>query len=282
MSHVPGITTSGQHDGDVKDGIVNEDGSNARGWPLACVTVSSQAALLSDLQARLTAGEGFSVATMNLDHVVKLRRDIAFRRAYAAQSHVTADGRPIVWMSVLAGRPVDLVTGSDLVEPLAGLCAGMGAPVAFLGSTQDVLEEAAARLRSRYPALEPAALISPPMGFDPESPASDAILDELARSGARICLLALGAPKQEIFAARARRKLPGMGFVSVGAGIDFVAGAQVRAPRLVRVLALEWAWRLAGNPRRLMGRYSACAGVLPTLLQTALACRFGRDAGNPE
>lgn len=255
--------------------LLNADGSDARGWPLACLTVNSQADLLSDLRARLDAGTGFAAATMNLDHVVKLRRDSTFRQAYAAQTHVTADGRPIVWMSALAGRPVKLVTGSDLVDPLAALCAETDAPIAFLGSTQGVLQKAAQRLQARYPSLEPVALISPPMGFDPESPAADAVIDELKRAGAQVCLLALGAPKQEIFAARAMRALPSMGFVSVGAGIDFVAGTQIRAPRIVRALAMEWAWRLAGDPRRLFGRYAACAGVLPALAQTALTCRFG-------
>jgi exopolysaccharide biosynthesis WecB/TagA/CpsF family protein len=117
------------------------------------------------------------------------------------------------------------------------------------------------------------------MGFDPGSAGADALLGELAGSGARVCLLALGAPKQEIFAARARDVLPDMGFVSVGAGIDFVAGSQVRAPRILRAMALEWLWRLAGSPRRLLGRYAACVAVLPALVQTALADRFGRAPG---
>lgn len=259
--------------------LLDGGGSLGRGWPLACVDVSSRRALLSDLRGRLVSGLGFAVATMNLDHVVKLRRDPAFRQAYAAQTHVTADGRPIVWMSALARRPVELVTGSDLVEPLMALCADQGAPVAVVGSTRDALDRAAARLQERCPALRIAALISPPMDFDPEGPGLKTVLDELVHSGARVCFLALGAPKQEVFAARARLALTDMGFVSVGAGIDFVAGVQVRAPRLVRALALEWAWRLAGNPRRLARRYVACAGVLPGLFQTALLCRFGGGEG---
>jgi exopolysaccharide biosynthesis WecB/TagA/CpsF family protein len=246
---------------------------------LEAVTVPSQAVLLADLRERISRGQGFAVATMNLDHAVKLRRDPAFRRAYAAQTHVTADGRPIVWLSRLAGRPVDLVTGSDLVEPLVGLCAEFGAPVAMLGSTQDVLCEAAARLRDRHPGLKIAALLSPPMGFDPEGAAAGGLIGDLARSGAQVCLLALGAPKQETFAARAFRDLPDTGFVSVGAGIDFVAGAQVRAPRLVRALALEWLWRLLGSPRRLLRRYASCAAILPALARDALALRSANGVG---
>lgn len=263
--------------GGTKEESLEQDRAHARGWPLACVNVVSQAALLSDIRARLLSGTGFSVATMNLDHVVKLRRDPAFQRAYAAQTRVTADGRPIVWMSALAGRPVDLVTGSDLVEPLMALCADIRAPVALVGSTQDILDRAADRLSQRHPDVDLCARIPPPMNFDPCGAEADAILEALDRSGARVCLLALGAPKQEIFAARALQKMPNLGFVSVGAGIDFVAGAQVRAPRIMRAMALEWVWRLAGDPRRLIGRYSACIGVLPRLLHTALTYRLERD-----
>ena len=97
----------------------------------------------------------------------------------------------------------------------------------------------------------------------------DEILAELAASGARLCFLALGAPKQEILAARGHGLLPQVGFVSIGAGLDFIAGAQVRAPVWVRRIAMEWAWRMLGNPRRLAKRYAQCALVLPGLMAQA-------------
>ena len=90
-----------------------------------------------------------------------------------------------------------------------------------------------------------------------------------------MCFLALGAPKQEKFAARALRTLGSVGFVSVGAGLDFIAGAQTRAPRLVRSLALEWLWRLLGDPRRLAPRYATCAAIMPSLALNAVTLRMG-------
>ena len=89
---------------------------------LALVNFPTEAALLSDLEACLVRGQGFAIATLNLDHVVKLRRDPVFRAAYQAQSHVVADGNPIVWLSRLAGRrDVALVPGSELIAPVAAL-----------------------------------------------------------------------------------------------------------------------------------------------------------------
>jgi N-acetylglucosaminyldiphosphoundecaprenol N-acetyl-beta-D-mannosaminyltransferase len=237
------------------------------------VNTPSKAALLAELAERLATGQGFTVATLNLDHVVKLRRDPAFRAAYARHSHVVADGNPIVWLARLAGQRTELAPGSELVEPVAGLAAEAGVPVALVGSTEAALEAARAALARRHPGLDVVARIAPPMGFDPEGPAADDTIGRIAASGAGLCFLALGAPRQEIFAVRAHERLPGVGFLSIGAGLDFLAGSQVRAPAFVRALAAEWLWRLGTNPRRLAGRYGACLAVLPSLAGTALATR---------
>ena len=242
--------------------------------PQITVTARSQNTLLQDLRQHLQAGHGFSVATLNLDHVVKLRSDSAFLEAYSAQTHVTADGRPVVWLSRYAGQQVDLITGSDLLEPMLALCADLAVPVAFFGSTEDVLTEAAMRLEARHPGLRVVAKIAPPMGFDPTSPAADAQLAQIAKSDARICLIALGAPKQEILAARGQSKYPSMGFLSIGASLDFVAGKEIRAPRIVRAMAAEWLWRMLQDPRRLVARYAACLAILPSLVLRATRLRY--------
>lgn len=232
--------------------------------------------LLTEVARRLAAAEGFALATLNLDHLVKLRRDSAFLAAYARHDLIVADGNPVVWLARLAGRPVGLVPGADMVVPLARLAAQAGQSVAVVGSTEAALRGAEEGLRAAVPGLRIAARIAPPMGFDPAGDAGAAVIAALGRSGARLCLLALGAPKQEIFAARARAALPQMGLASIGAGLDFIAGTQARAPRLVRRLALEWLWRMATQPRRLGPRYARCAALLPALVRDALRLRLRR------
>jgi exopolysaccharide biosynthesis WecB/TagA/CpsF family protein len=239
------------------------------------ITAPERSCLLRELETRLASGTGFSVATLNLDHVVKLRSDPLFRDAYRAQTHVTADGRPVVWLSRLAGRRVDLVTGSDLVEPVAGLAARLGVPAAMIGSSAWSLDAAAAELARRFPGFAAPLRIAPPMGFDPAGAEADRIIAEIRAARVGICFLALGAPKQEVFAARAARTAPEVGFLSIGAGLDFVSGAQRRAPKVVRAVAAEWLWRLLRDPRRLAARYAACAAVLPGLTLEALRSRTG-------
>lgn len=242
-------------------------------FPYALITTPTRTALLAEVEVLLTAHQGFALATLNLDHLVKLRRDPAFRAAYAAQTHVVADGNPVVWLQRLAGRPVDLVPGSELITPLAAMAARLGVPVALLGSTEATLALAAARLVADHPGLSVVACIAPPQGFDPAGPAGQAALTHLAASGAQLCFLALGAPKQEVLAARGHALLPQTGFVSIGAGLDFIAGTQKRAPPWVRRIALEWLWRMALSPRRLARRYLDCALILPGLALSAWTAR---------
>lgn len=237
------------------------------------VNTLDKASLLSTVAKRLATRQGFALATINLDHLVKLRASPAFREAYAAQDLVVADGNPIVWLSRLAQKPVSLVPGSDMVLPLARLAADAGLSIALVGSSDATLAAAAARLTQVVPGLVVGMCHAPPMGFDPESPEAAEILREMAARDIGLCFLALSAPKQEIFAARGRSLAPQVGFASVGAGLDFLSGDQTRAPRWLRKLALEWLWRALSSPRRLIPRYAACFAILPAEVRNALAQR---------
>ncbi len=226
-----------------------------------------------EIRRRFRAREGFALATVNLDHLVKMSDMPDFARTYAAQDLVVADGRPIVWLSRLAGTPVGLLPGSDLVVPLCRIAAREGARVAFVGSTPAALEDAARVLGAQLPDLRIVLRISPSDPFDPEGPEADAILAQLSQADVQLCLLALGAPKQETFALRGRQAAPRVGFASIGAGLDFLGGHQVRAPLWMRRIGLEWLWRALTSPRRLGPRYVRAFAILPRQIVKALRQR---------
>jgi len=229
------------------------------------VNVPTRAALMQSVRESFAAGTGFALATINLDHVTKLERDDAFRDAYSAHDLVVADGNPIVWIARLAGKPVELVPGSELVLPMAGLAAEMNAPVALVGSSDLALEGAAQALRAAAPGIDIVYTHAPVYGFDPVGAPARAILADIAASGAQLVFIALGAPKQERFAALGRELAPKAGFASIGAGLDFLSGHQTRAPKWVQKIAMEWFWRMAASPRRMAGRYALCLAELPGL-----------------
>lgn len=230
--------------------------------------------LLAEVAARLQDGRGFRIATLNVDHLQKLDHDPRFRAAYAAHDLIVADGNPIVWLSRLAGAPRSLAPGSELVEPLCRAAAAAGVPVALVAGSQAAADGAARALSTRIPGLRFSLLTAPGTPFDPASPEADTLIAAIAVSGARLCLLGFGAPRQERFAARAGARLPQVGFASVGAGLDFLAGLQRRAPAAVRRARMEWLWRAASSPRRLGPRYLRGFAILPGHVLNALRQRL--------
>lgn len=237
------------------------------------VNVPDRMRLLKEVRDRFRSGSGFALATINLDHLVKLRGSSDYRRTYANQDLIVADGNPIVWLSRLSRKPVDLVPGSDLLHPVLELAAQEKMPVAFFGSLPAVIDLAAQRLEAEIDGLSVVWKGSPAMGFDPTGPEAASALQCMRAAGVRLCIVSLSAPRQEAFAAFGRAQAPEIGFCGFGAGLDFVTGRQVRAPRWVRAMAMEWLWRALSAPRRLIPRYAACVAILPSLTIEAIRQR---------
>lgn len=210
-----------------------------------------------------------NVFTLNLDHVVKMRKDAMFRRAYGRAGLITADGFPIVLACSLQGKRVSRVAGSDLIAPIIAEAARSGKSIYLFGSSSQVLSKASRLLHERNAGLKIAGFFAPPQGFDPASEDARRCIEAIGSSGADLCFVALGAPKQELFADQGKRFLPNVAFVCIGAGLDFIAGAQVRAPHWMQRWNLEWLWRAASDPRRLVYRYLLCMAALPGILARA-------------
>lgn len=224
-------------------------------------------------------GHGFSVCTLNLDHVVQLKTRRDFRSAYQRARFVTADGFPIVMLGRLAKTPLKRTTGADLVIPICEQASRYGLPIFLLGSNDATLSQTKHRLMQRFPGLDVAGTYAPGANFDPHSAEADDAIARIRASGARLCFVALGAPRQEIFAARCLDHAPGVGLLCIGAALDFIAGTQTRAPRFAQKSGLEWFWRASRNPRRLAPRYARCMAVLPGLLAKTVPQIFDAHMG---
>ena len=227
--------------------------------------------------ARARAGRGFTLFTVNLDHLVKLRANAAFRAAYARADLISADGWPIVWLARTQDRGaaaprIARTTGADLLDPMCRAAALHGLPVYFIGPSPASQAQGLAVLRARHPGLVVAGCETPDLPVEADDASVEAIAARLAASGARLCVVSLGAPKQELLADRLRRHCPETGFLCVGAALDFISGHMKRAPLWAQRAGLEWLWRMLSDPRRLGLRYAACAAAFfrmacPTLFR---------------
>jgi N-acetylglucosaminyldiphosphoundecaprenol N-acetyl-beta-D-mannosaminyltransferase len=222
------------------------------GVPVDAVTLPQA---LARIEALVAAGRGGAVFTPNVDHVVIAQRNPAFLEAYRAVELSLADGMPILWSSRLLGAPVpEKVSGSDLILPLAARAAERGWRVFLIGGAPGVAEEAAARFRETLPGLAIVGTASPRIDREGVE-AGEAALEQLVAARPDLVLVAFGAPKQELWAHRSRARLGRAVTVGIGASLDFVAGRVQRAPRWISSSGLEWAYRLAREPKRLWRRY---------------------------
>lgn len=208
------------------------------------------------VDALARAGCPALVVTPNVDHVMKLRRDPAFRAVYDDADLVLADGMPLLWAARFLGTPLrERVAGSDLFPELCALAARRGYKVFFLGGRPGAALGAAEAMRRRYPALRVVGTYCPPVGFEHDAHENAKAVNVVRESGADLVFVGLGAPKQEkwMHAHRLLYRAP----VSLGIGVtfEFEAGLVRRAPRWMRSAGLEWLWRLAMEPGRLWRRY---------------------------
>ncbi len=211
------------------------------------INIASLPQAVNSIVSAAQVGDNFSVCTLNLDHVVQLQQRADFRAAYRRARFVTADGFPIVVLSRLLGARIERTTGADLVEPVCQEARRRGLPIFFLGSTEPTLATSARRLSEQFKGLKVAGYLAPGPDFDPYSGEADHAIESIRASGARLCFVALGAPRQEVFAARCLDELNGTGMLCIGAGLDFIAGKQIRAPAITQKIGLEWAWRILTN-----------------------------------
>ncbi|MEU8180478.1 WecB/TagA/CpsF family glycosyltransferase [Micromonospora sp. NPDC049044] len=191
---------------------------------------------------------------------------------------VTPDGQPVRWALNLlhhAGLS-DRVYGPTLTLHVLARFADEGLPVYLYGSTEETLARLIPALERMFPALKIAGV--EPSKFRAVQPGEDAeIADRIRSSGARLVLVGLGCPRQEVF-AYAMRPLLDMPLMAVGAAFDYHAGLLRQPPRWMQRAGLEWFWRLGLEPKRLWRRYVI---LNPAYLSRLLAQKVGLWKARP-
>lgn len=220
----------------------------------APVTVASLEALTAAIMARAKAGEGGHVCAANVHMVTLARRDPDLMAAMRGAAFVACDGMPLVWYLRRHGHGDAVrVPGPDLMAELVARAEGDRLPVFLLGGGDALRARLVERLLAHHPGLVLAGCEGPHV---PARPGADPLLvARVAASGARLVLVGLGCPKQELWMAANAGALPAV-LVGVGAAFAFHAGTLRRAPAWMRRAGLEWLHRLVREPRRLGPRYA--------------------------
>ena len=171
---------------------------------------------------------------------------------------VVPDGQPLVWAMRLLGHPeASRVYGPELMARYCERAASTGTRMFLYGGRN----QGAARAARAEP--------SPPLSRHQDRRRLLAALPRPRRRGARrdrgrdqplaartSCGSASASPSRRSGWPQMRERLDAPVLVGVGAAFDFHAGLVPQAPNWMQETGLEWAYRLAHEPRRLWRRYA--------------------------
>ncbi len=220
------------------------------GLPIHDTTLPEAAATII---AAARSNAKLNVAFVNAHCVNQFHQDEAYRRSLQTFDVLYADGVGMRIAAKAAGDDLsDNVNGTDLFPVLCEEAAETGVPIFLLGAQRGRADKTARRMALLYPGLNIAGTHH---GFFESAEDEQAVIDRINASNANILFVALGVPLQEKWIERNRARLRPSVILGVGGLFDYYSGAIPRAPETLRNNGLEWAWRLAQEPKRLWRRY---------------------------
>lgn len=224
-----------------------------------------------DLAAQPATVRANLVYAMHVGGLLALS-DQDFRQALSDASVLYADGAAVVLLARAAGaKNIRRAPTTDIGVPMIQRLAqrlGRAPRIALVGGPPGLASRAAAALK-REVSIE--VVLTNDGYFEDD----ERLLERLQCAKPDMVLVGMGMPREAIWTHQHRMRLPAAIVVTCGGWFGFLAGEETRAPRLVRRVGLEWAFRLGQNFRRLRGRYARGALVTVGLLPRQLGQRFG-------
>jgi len=223
------------------------------GLPIAMTDYTEAMDVMDGMIARRERGWLCAVA---VHAVMVAQSDYEMRRALVDASLTVPDGMPLVWAANMLGEHLpNRVYGPTLMERYSERCVSRGHRVwLYGGRDQGSLVQLALSMRRSYPGIQIVGGYSPPFR-DLTEEEEDTLAAQINASRPDVLWVGIGVPKQEKWMARMRDRLDVPVMCGVGAAFDFHAGRISQAPRWMQERGLEWTYRIAQEPRRLLPRY---------------------------
>lgn len=231
------------------------------------ISMLDKPAVREALDSYLDSPRQHYVVTPNPEMIIKAQKDNEFKQILNEADLAVADGAGLQHAAALnLDEMPPRITGNDLMQMLAALCAEKKKKMFLLGGEAlDVAKKSADILRDSYPGLE--------IDHDPAGPVyrsdnlvwhmNPAVLDHLKEFEPDVLMVALGHGKQEKWIKGFLPHLPSVKVaVGVGGAFDYLSGSVPRAPKFMREAGLEWVYRAYQEPQRL-GRIFTAAIRFP-------------------
>jgi N-acetylglucosaminyldiphosphoundecaprenol N-acetyl-beta-D-mannosaminyltransferase len=218
------------------------------------VSASSYAEVVNQCAEWARNNESRTVLFISMHGIMEAHDNPEFRALMNTADLANPDGMPVVWaLRAFGAAHAGRVYGPDTTVALLRAAHESGIPIGFYGGDEPTLDLLLREVKRQYPGINIAFAMSPPFRRLTEEE-DEAIVREINQSGARWLFVGLGCPKQERWVFSHKGRVCAV-LLAVGAAFDFIAGTKPQAPRWMMRNGLEWAFRLASEPRRLAGRY---------------------------
>ena len=200
------------------------------------------------------------VVTPNIDHLMRLQKDEEFYKLYEMSDYRVCDSRIIFLLSKLFFPNTHLkeqITGSDFFPAFCQYHdKNKDISIFLLGGSESSVEIAKNKINERASRDIVSGSYSPPFGFEHSPEENQKIIDKINASKATVIAVGVGSPKQEKWIFSNKNKLVHAKiFLAIGATIEFESGSLKRAPKWMTTCGLEWTYRMAQEPKRLVKRY---------------------------
>lgn len=211
---------------------------------------------IAAIEKMIEADKKSYIVAINVDVVMKIESDSYLNHIVDNADMVLVDGKPLVWISKLYGKPLKAkISGSDLVPLLCEVAAQKGYTIFILGGKDGIAEQAKSRLKTELPEIQIIGTYAPPFGFEKNPKELEKINQMISQSHPDLLIACFGCPKQEKWIYENINKYHAKVSICAGATVDFLAGNVKRAPKWMSEHGLEWFYRFLQEPKRMFRRY---------------------------
>ena len=186
------------------------------------------------------------IVTINPEIIELANKNERYSEIIENADLIIPDGIGIKLALKFKGIKQEQIPGIDFSKKLIELCAKNNKKIALIGAKEDVINKTVFNLKNEFQTLDIAYEQNGYFTEDEENK----IIEKLKNSNAKLVLVALGAPKQEIFIQKCKFAINNATFIGVGGSFDVWAGEVKRAPKFYRKIGCEWLYRTIKQPER--------------------------------
>lgn len=220
----------------------------------------------------LKESKGMQIVTINPEMIELANKNSNFSQILKEAELIVPDGSGIKLALKLKGIKQEQIPGIDFSKKIIEKCSEKSISIALIGAKDEIIKKTIENLKNEFNNLD---IVFYRNGYFKENEEED-IINELQTANPKFVLVALGAPKQELFIKKCREKLKNSVLIGVGGSFDVWGGAVERAPQIYRIMGCEWLFRTLKQPQRIKRIYKTLPLFLFKVIIEALKSKIKR------